>query len=188
MKLRLFSVVVSLLASTSMPLAAQDLPQPGPEHKKFAASAGTWDAVLESVDHEGKPSKSKGVSEAKVTMGGLWLVEDFTADFGGMPFQGHGVTGFDVSKGKYVTTWVDSMLTSFLVLEGNFDKDGKILTMTGMGVGNDGQPAKYRNVFTWKSADSYVFEMFLTGKDGKEMPALKITYTRRAAKADGAKK
>jgi hypothetical protein len=75
------------------------------------------------------------------------------------------------------------MLPSALVLEGNYDASGKVLTMIGMGVGHDGKPAKYRNVTTWTGPDTYVFEMFITGSDGKEVSGLKMTYTRRPAKA-----
>lgn len=185
--MNLRACIVSLLAFTLSPLAAQDPPKPGAQHQKLAAQVGTWDAVIESIGPDGKPSQSKGVSEAKLLIGGLWLVEEFTSDFGGMAFQGHGITGYDVAKGKYVTTWVDSMITSFLVLEGNYDKDGKALTMTGTGVDGEGKPAHYRNVTTWKDADTYVFDMYVTGADGKEMPALKITYSRRPAKAEGGK-
>lgn len=172
---------------TALPLLAQDMPKPGEQHQKLALQAGTWDAVLEGVGPDGKPSTSKGVSEMKMTLGGWWLVDDFTAEMMGMPFQGHGMTGYDPNKGKYVQSWADSMSPMLMVLEGNFDKDGKVLTMTGMGPGMDGKPAQYRNVTTWKDSNTFVYEIFVTGADGSEAPMLKITYTRRVVKAGGAK-
>jgi hypothetical protein len=59
MHLRSFAVSVCLLA---VPLAAQEMPKPGKEHQKLAASVGTWDAVIEMVGEDGKPATSKGVS------------------------------------------------------------------------------------------------------------------------------
>ncbi len=172
---------------TALPLLAQDMPKPGEQHQKLALQAGTWDAVLEVVGPDGKAATSKGVSEMKMALGGFWLVDDFAAEMMGTPFQGHGLTGYDPNKGKYVQSWADSTAPMLMVLEGSYDKAGKVLTMTGMGPGMDGKPAHYRNVTTWKDANSFVFEIFVTGADGAEAPMLKITYTRRAAKASDAK-
>jgi len=171
-----------LLAFAIPHLAAQEPPKPSPEHQKLAAFAGTWDVAVEVRGATGPKAKASSVQ--RLLRGGLWLLDDFTLDVGGTGFESHGCTGYDPGKGKYVTHWVDGMLPSVLVLEGNYDASGKVLTMTGTGVGHDGKPAKYRNVTTWTGPDTYVFEMFITGSDGKEVPGLKMTYTRAAAKGD----
>ena len=172
---------VTLLAAAS----AQDTPRPGPEHKKLAAYAGTWDAAVEMADPTGQVTKSKGVSELKVGPGGLWLLEHFQADFGGTPFEGHGHNGYDPAKGKYVATWIDAWSTSPMILEGGYDKDGKVLTMTGTAPGMDGKPVLTRYVTTHQDANTDVFEMYMPGPYGKEMKVLTITYTRAAAGAGG---
>ena len=178
--------LLSFLFAT-LPLLAQDAVKPTAEHQKLAACAGTWDAVMSMAGPDGKATETKGVSVTKLACGGLWLVDDFTMpEFMGAPFAGHGITGYDTAKGKYVGTWVDSMTTSVMSTEGNYDKAGKVLTMTGMGTGQDGKPAKHRLVTTWKNADTFVFEMFVTGSDGKEGSMMTITYTRRMAKAEDA--
>jgi hypothetical protein len=170
----LAAVLVTLLAT---PVFAQEAQHPTAEHQKLHANAGTWDAVIDWMGQ-----KSAGVSENKVTLGGFWLVDHFTGDFGGQKFAGHGYTGYDPSKGKYVGTWFDSMSPSMMVLEGSYDAAGKVLTMTGMGVGMDGKPAMHRMVTTHTGADTMEFEMFVTGADGKEATMMKISYTRRAEK------
>ena len=180
MKLR--TLATFLFATFTAPLFAQDLPKPGPEHQKLHATAGTWDAVLESTGPDGKPQVSKGVSENRVALGGFWMIDDFHADWNGMKFQGQGVTGFDPLKGKYVGTWIDSMMPHLMVLEGSYDKAGKVLTMSGTGIGMDGKPAMHRMTTTHRDVDTMVFEMFVTGADGKEAKSMTITYTRRAAK------
>ena len=171
----------------ALPIAAQgmpEMPKPTKEHQKLAVRAGSWDASIESMGPTGSMEKSKGKSVAKVAYGGFWLVEDFKAEFMGMKFQGQGMTGYDPVKGKYVGTWVDSMSPYLMTLEGNFDDTGKILTMTGMGMGMDGKMAKHRLVTHEKNANHAVMEMFVTGPDGKEMKAMTINYTRgKAAEA-----
>jgi hypothetical protein len=177
------AILTLLLASFLSPLLAQAPTEPGPEHKKLATRVGTWDAVLETTGPDGQTSKSKGVATMTMACGGLWLVEDFHGDFGGMKFHGHGLTGYDPAKGKYVGTWVDSMTPMLMLVEGSFDKDGKVMTSTSMMPGEDGKPVKTRMVSTSKDANTTVFEMFVPGPDGKEQKAMTITYTRRAEKA-----
>jgi Protein of unknown function (DUF1579) len=171
------SLAAALVTLLAVPLFAQDMPKPGPEHQKLHAHAGTWDAAIDAMGEQ-----SKGVSVAKVELGGFWLVDHFTADFGGMAFEGRGFTGYDPIKGKYVGTWCDSFSPSMMVLEGSYDAAGKMLTMSGMGVGQDGKPAMHRMVTTLTGANTMTFEMFVTGADGTEAPMMKITYTRRLDK------
>ena len=51
---------------------------------------------------DSEPSVSKGVEVDKLMPGGLWLMNDFEGEFGGMAFHGHGVNGYDTQKKKYV--------------------------------------------------------------------------------------
>jgi hypothetical protein len=178
MKIR-FSLAV--LAALTTPLFAQEAPKPGPEHQTLMASVGTWDAVVEMMGKDGKPTKDKAVSEV-TAIGGLWVIDDFKGSMGGADFHGHGATGYDPAKGKYVGTWIDSLSTSVMFMEGTYDAAKKTLTMSGMGPGMDGKPVMHRMVSTDKDANTRVFEMFAPGPDGKEMKIMTITYTRRAPK------
>jgi hypothetical protein len=187
--MKLHTILALTLAAFTAPLAAQGMepPKPGAEHKALAARAGTWDAVIEMVGEDGKVQTTKGVSEMKVACGGLWLIDDFTADMMGMKFEGHGSTGYDPAKGKYVGTWIDSWSTGVMAMEGTYDAAKKQLTMIGTGTGPDGKPMKHRMVTTDKDANTSVFEMYGDMGDGKETKFMTITYTRRAPKAGGAK-
>src|SRR4051794_27585684 len=85
-------------------LEAQPAAKIGPEHEKFREMEGTWDADIKSPGGD-----SKGTAVYKVDLGGLWLLEHFKADFGGMAFEGRGGTSYDANKKKYVGVWIDSM-------------------------------------------------------------------------------
>jgi hypothetical protein len=165
--------LVGLLVFVSA-LSAQDAPQPGPEHKKLKELEGTWDAVMKMGDQE-----SKGTMVWKLDLGGLWLVSDFQGEFGGQKFSGKGLDGYDPIKKKYVGVWVDSMSASPMLSEGTFDKDGKVMTMTGEGPGPDGKPTKYKMTTEHKDKDNLLWTMFGAGPDGKEGPMFTITYKRR---------
>jgi hypothetical protein len=71
------------------------------------------------------------------------------------------------------------MSSTPLIMEGTYDKDGKILTMMGEGQGEDGKPAKYKSVSELKDKDTMVFKMFAVGKDGKDAEMMTITYKRK---------
>jgi hypothetical protein len=182
--------VLSALSITCLAaaLAAQEMPQPGPEHRQLARMAGTWDVVVEMPGADGKSTQSKGVSTVKTMAGGFWLVDEFSGDMGGMKFEGLGVYGFDLGKKKFVQTWVDSVETSMMTMEGTYDAAGKVLTMTGSGGGGDGKRVNIRTTHTIVDKDTLVYQMYMAGPDGKEVQALKITYTRQKAKATDAPK
>ena len=153
---------------------AQEAPKPGPEHEKLKELVGTWDAVVKFGDQE-----SKGTMKWKMDLGGLWLVSEFEGEFAGGKFTGKGFDSYDPIKKKYVGVWFDSMSTSPMVSEGTYDKDGKVITMTGEGPGQDGKPTKHKMTSDRKDKDTVVFTMFGPGPDGKEGPMMSITYKRR---------
>ena len=158
---------------------APPLPKPGPEHEALKAQEGTWDATVESWMAPGAPPMtSKGV-ETTTLLAGMWLVTDFKGDFMGQTFLGHGITGFDGVKKKYVMTWVDSMSAAPTSGEASYDPATK--TMTGYMEGPDmsGKMMKMKEVTEQKDADTRIFTMSTAAPDGKDVPVMRITYKRR---------
>jgi hypothetical protein len=111
--------------------------------------------------------------------GGFWLITDFKGDFMGTPFTGHGTAGYDPIKGKYVSTWVDSMSPGLNVGESTYDAASKTMTGTMDGLDMSGRPTKSKVVSMWKADGSRVFEMYSRGPDGKDALAMRITYTKK---------
>jgi hypothetical protein len=176
------STLVLALFALAAPAVAQEgppLPKPGPEHEVLKNDVGTWDATVEITPAPGAPPMvSKGV-ETSTLLGGLWLVTDFKSDMMGQPFMGHGTTGWDSGKKKYVGTWVDTMSSGISLSESTWDPATK--TMTGWMEGPDmmGRIVKTKAVSEWKDADTRVFTLYTPGPDGKEVAGFKITYKRR---------
>jgi hypothetical protein len=170
---------ICIAVATALALAsaavAQEAPKPGPEHQKLKEHEGTWDVVMKIGD-----SETKGKVVYKMDLGGLWLVSEFEGEFApGAKFFGRGLDSYDRHKKKYVSVWVDSMAASPTVTEGNYDKEGKVLTMTGEGPGEEGKPTKYKMTTEHKDKDNMLFSMFAVGADGKEKPLFTIAYKRR---------
>lgn len=155
--------------------SAQEPQKPGPEHAHLNAMEGKWDTVMEMGGQ-----KSKGTATYKSVCSGMWIASDFESDLGGVPYQGHGMDGYDQLKKKFVGYWFDSMTSAPMTFEGNFDADHKVLTMTGTSPGPDGKPQKFRTTTEMEGADQMSFKMFMTStSDGKEELAFTIEYTRR---------
>lgn len=175
MRTTLRGLVGCWLALVALPVAAQPpMPKPGPEHEQLKQKfVGDWDVTVSFAGGE-----SKATASYKMDLGGFWLTEDFRGDFQGQKFLGRATTGYDPLKKKYVSTWVDSMSPSLLVLEGGFDKDGKTFTETGEGPGADGKLAKLKNVYEFPDKDTIIFTMY-GAKDGKDEQMMKLTYKRK---------
>ena len=169
-------------ADTPNPDASQppEVPKATAEHGGMARVEGTWDASVEvSVGPPGTPPKlSKAVETDRLCCGGLWLVSEFKSNPGSAPYEGHGITGYEPAKKKYISTWVDSDLTTPMVSEGAYDATGRTLTLRGS-MTSRGKTLQWRDVEVWKDDDTRQFTVFMRGPDGKETPSLNITYTRR---------
>jgi hypothetical protein len=165
--------------SAAPPAAMPPLPKPGPEHAVLRDQAGEWDATVESWMAPGQPpSISKGL-ETNTMVGGFWLITDFKSEMMGQPFQGHGTMGYDPGKKKYVSTWVDSMTPSLSVGESDYDAATRTFTGWTEGLDYEGRPTRIKAVTVWKDPATRVFTMSLEAPDGKDMTAMRITYTRR---------
>jgi hypothetical protein len=160
-----------MLVLAAGPVAGQA--KPGPEHKMLKKFEGVWDATVSFTG-----GTSKATARYEVGMGGFWLQLRFKGEFGGAPFEGRGVTGYDPHKKKFVSTWVDSMEPTLLVMQGNFAKNGKTYTETGNGYGMDGKPQKMKSVYEFKGKNTILFTMYKLA-DGKEEQQLQITYKRK---------
>ncbi|MDA0658753.1 MAG: DUF1579 domain-containing protein [Planctomycetota bacterium] len=165
---------VSICLSTAPVGMAQGPTQPGPEHAILRELEGTWDAVVKMEGHE-----SKATATYKMDLGGLWLISNFQGNFGGAPYQGHGIDGYDQARKKYVSYWFDSMTSAAMAFDGDYDASTKTLTMSGEGPGPDGKPAKFKTITRNVDKNHHTFEMLTVGKDGKDTSMMKIEYSRR---------
>lgn len=161
--------------------AMQKLAGPSEKHKVLENLAGSWNVQSKMFMEPGKPPmESKGTNESKLILGGRFLQEDYTSPgMMGQPFAGHGMTGYDLSKQKFVNVWVDNMGSWMTTTEGTIDASGKVITLTGpMLDPQSGKNIPSKTVLRVESADKHTMEMF-TVVDGKEAKMMELTYTRK---------
>jgi hypothetical protein len=154
---------------------------PGAPHQELASSVGTYDLKIKSWHEPGGPAmEDTGTATRSMALGGRVLVEAFTGSMMGMPFTGHGMTGFDNVSGKYWSTWNDSMSTGIMVSQGTCDASHKTCSFTGSW--NDPikkGPVQARMILRRTSPTTEVFELYGPARDGKEMKMMEILYTKK---------
>lgn len=159
--------------------AYQQAGSPGAPHQALAATAGNYTLKIKSWHEPGGPTmEDTGTAKRFMTLDGRVLVEEVSSSMMGMPFTGHGMSGFDNVSGKHWSTWTDSMSTGIMLSEGRCDAQN---SCTYTGSWNDPikkGPVTARMLTRWTSPTTQVFEMFAPSKDGKEMRMMEITYTK----------
>jgi hypothetical protein len=180
---RTFRRLLMLATVSLMPAAVSAQAPPmvtaGPEHAVLKEDVGIWDASIEMM-MPGAPAMppSKGVETSVMGCNGLCLITDFKGELMGAPFQGHGVSTWDPAKKKYVGSWSDSMAPGLALTESTWDAAKKTMSGSMLAPDGSGGSAAMRSAVEY-SEGKRVFSMFTTGPDGKEMPTMRITYTRR---------
>jgi hypothetical protein len=163
--------------------------QPGEMHKKLEPMVGTFDVVSKFSMGPGAPEMtSKGSAVNTWTMDGRFVQMTYQGDMMGMPFKGTGFMGFNNVSKAYESYWIDSMSTGMMMSTGKVSDDGKTFTWTGeFDDPMTGKKKQSRSVNRIVDANTYVFEMFETGPDGKEVRSGELTFTRSGAAKPAAK-
>lgn len=159
---------------------AQDcqMPEPTPEHGLLMETVGEWDVDCTYFMGPGEPMKTTA-RETIEALGSFWTVSLFRAEFMGQPFCGRATSGYDPAKGKWVGTWIDSMMPHLFVMEGDIDPETKVLTMHCEGPAPmTGEMVPYRSTAEHLSDGRRRFEMFMTLPGAGEVKMFSYVYTR----------
>lgn len=151
---------------------------PGPMHDLLKPMVGTWKAVTKAWMSPGDPTVNAGTCENTWILGGRFLQTTYKGEFGGMPFEGFGIMGYDNQKKEFVSTWADNMGTGIAFSNGTADASGKVLTLSStMTDPMTGKPVNYKMVTKVTDENQHAMSM-ITMKDGKEHTDFEISYTR----------
>ncbi len=152
-----------------------------PEHEFLKGMVGTWDVTTSFNMGGPEPMVSSGTSTNTLILGGRYVTQQFVIpDFMGAGYEGLGTFGYDKVKGKYVSTWLDTMSTSMVFMEGTWDEDTSTLTWYGEGNSPMGK-SKMKYLTKIIDDDNSVMEFYeaseMTG--GEFVKSGTITYTRQ---------
>ena len=151
------------------------------EHKQLEYFAGRWNVKTSVVmDPAGPPQVTNGKSETKALFGGRSYEINYEGSYNGESFTGRGYIGFDNLKGKFFSSWMDSMSTGMWLALGTYDAKNKSYTFFGE-MDDPLSPKtvlKIRQVFRIVDDKHYTFEWNETRPGGKETKTMWIEYTR----------
>jgi hypothetical protein len=153
------------------------------EHEWLQQLVGEWTSELTcSMGPDQPPSITSGTETVR-SLGGLWIVGDGTGETpGGTPMTSVITLGFDPAKGRFVGTFVASMMTMIWHYEGALDTDGRTLTLDteGPSFTGDGTTSKYRDIVTIESRDHRTMTSQVLGADGGWTRFMTAHYRRKA--------
>jgi hypothetical protein len=147
---------------------------PGPMHAMLAKDDGAWEGEVTSwMDPAAPPTKSKTSSTNRMVMGGRYQLSEHSGCFGGMPFEGMSIVGYDNMKKVFMSSWIDNMGTTIMNMEGTMDSASR--TMHFSGSCTNPMTGKQQNVkqdLTFIDDNTQKMTMWgpdMTGKDYKTM-------------------
>jgi hypothetical protein len=193
-------MAVALCAGAAIPAAAQQeggelemsaemlaemnawmkLAQPGPHHEPIQALEGRWKGeVTMWMGPDAPPLKETAEAEGELILGGRFLLWKSTGQFGGMPFEGLVIEGYNNGDERYESIWMDNFGTLMMFFTGTSSDDGKRREMKSQF--NDvvaGGVVDYRAVFQWADADHFTYTAFM-GRDEGEFKNVEISWSRQ---------
>ena len=152
---------------------------PQKEHQWLDALVGDWSAEIECVMEPGKPAEITHATERVRSLGGLWIVAEGQGDMPGMgPTTSLLTIGYDPQRGRYVGSFVASMMTHQWVYEGALEGAVRLaLDTEGPGV-TSGSTAKYRDVMELVDRDHRTLTSHMLGDDGQWRVFMTARYRR----------
>lgn len=153
---------------------------PGPEHRMLAKGVGNWTIATKMWMDPSQPAmESKGTMECTALLGGRYFQSHYKGEMMGMPFEGFGISGYDLYKKQYFGTWIDNMGTMIMISSGSCNADGSECTLTASFDDPATKTTKHvKEVTRWTGPDSFVFEMYDVSPGQPDKKSMEITHTR----------
>ncbi len=108
-------------------LQEMEMPKPTEHHAMLQKGVGEWEGTV-TMFIPGMPETSYPATETVRANGPFWTVSNFKSEFMGQAYEGHGCHGYDPEKGKFTSTWIDSMSSYLSVMEGDYDAETNTMT------------------------------------------------------------
>ena len=152
------------------------------EHEWLSQFVGEWVGEGECPAGPDSPTTKFSVRESGRMIGDAWLALEAT---GQMPDGGASRTimtlGYDPAKGKFVGTFIGSMMTHLWVYSGSLDAQRRVLTLEAEGpdFANPGRTLLYQDIVTKVADDHRKLESRSRGEDGTWGPIFMTAHYRR---------
>ncbi len=157
--------------------------EPTEEHKWLNQLIGEWIYEADCLMGPGQPPIKTSGSEKVRSLDGIWTVgEGQGAKPDGSPATTIFTLGFNPETGRYVGTWIGSMMAHMWIYDGEMDAAKKVLTLNAEGPDfvTPGKTAHYQDIVEIVSPDHRVLRSQVKGEDGKWNHFMTAHYKRKA--------
>jgi hypothetical protein len=151
------------------------------EHAWLQQLVGEWTVSAEATMEPGAEPMQMESSESVRSIGGLWVLAEGSATYGGAPFTSIMTLGYDPKQEAFVGTWIDTMQPHLWSYRGKLDEARKVLTLEtrGPSFGDPSASADYRDVIELKGPDHRVLSSSVKDEEGKWTTFMKAEYRRK---------
>lgn len=162
--------------------------EPQKQHLWLEQLVGDWTYEGECATGPDAPAQTFKGTESVRSIGGLWVLCEGRGEMPGGEMATTLMTlGFEPRTGRYVGSWVGSMMTHLWVYDGSLDSAQKVLTLAAEGpsftadgnIDPSGKMARYRDVIEMESPDQRSLTSWLQGDDGEWTRLMKANYRRK---------
>jgi hypothetical protein len=156
-------------------MSAVEMYEPQAEHFALERMVGTWDVKSSVTGPDGE------WSETCRSLDGMWYIAEGEGDMPGGKAKTIMTVGYDPEKGKYVGTWLGTMMGMLWLYEGDLSEDGATLSLytTGPDCEVEGRTAQYREQIIFQGDDHRLFVSATRQPDGSWKQFQELQYTRR---------
>ena len=157
------------------------VPEPQAEHRWLQQLVGAWTLDGEATMGPGQPPATFTGTERVRSLGDLWVLAEGEGE---MPGGGTATTlmtlGYDPRTGRYVGTFIGSMMPHLWVYDGALDAEGRVLTLHAEGpdMSAGGKLTQYKDVIEFKSDDHRVLTSHMQDQDGTWQQVMTGHYRR----------
>lgn len=144
-----------------------EIEKPVAQHAWLKQLLGDWTFESESpMGPDQPPLKSTGTESVRA-LGELWVIGEGTGTMpNGAPVQMVLTIGFDPAKGRFVGSWIGSMMCRMWIYDGFLEGNKLTLESQGQSFTQPEKTALYRDAIEIVSPDHRVFTSAIQGDDG----------------------
>lgn len=132
---------------------------PTPEHAWLKQLVGAWTYEHSCPTGPGEEPAHLTGTESVRMLGDLWVIGEMEGEVpGGGRMTGVITLGYDPARGKFIGTWIGSVMASMFVYEGALDEAGWVLTLdtTGPSFKDPTRQVRYQDIVELREDGSRV--------------------------------
>lgn len=153
--------------------------KPGAAHQWLRQLVGRWRMQTQCVVGPDQPPQGAAGRETVRMLGDLWMIAEGEFDSSGEPDRTIMTLGFDPQRGRFIGSFVASMMTHQWQYDGALDDAGRVLTLDTVGPRfGVGGTARYQDIIQIVDANHRILRSQMLGEDGQWRQVMEGHYQR----------